>query len=126
MSSSNYVGQTPDHIYSATQDRYFYGLRRTDDGELFVGKTDQLDRTSDTISVNKPGDPANNYPTFEQGQDFYEGRDALHNLVYSNLNYEQFRWDDRNIFYYINDEGELVARINRRYTYDENSSSNGL
>jgi len=126
MSSSNYVGQTPDSIYSVIKDRYFYGLRRTDDGELFVGKADQLDRTGDGITINNPGNPDNNYPDFEQGQDFYEGRDVFHELVYKNLNYEQFRWDDRNIFYYINDEGELVARINRRYTYDDKSSSSGL
>ena len=36
-----------------------------------------------------------------------------HNLVYENLNYEQFRWDDANLVYYINDEGELVVRVNQ-------------
>jgi len=30
------------------------------------------------------------------------------------------------VYYYINDEGELVVRINQKYTYDETSSSNGL
>lgn len=123
--SANYTGLTPDNIYSAVQDRFFYGLRRTDQGELFIGKADQL-KTTDSITVNNPGDPAQNYPNFEQGQDFYEGRDVNHNLVYQNLNYEQFRWDDRNISYYIDSEGELVARINQNYIYDENSSSNGL
>ena len=47
-------------------------------------------------------------------------------IGYENLNYEQFRWDDRNISYYVNAEGELIVRINQKYTYDENSSSNGL
>lgn len=123
--SANYTGFTPDHMQNAVQDRFFYGLRRTDQGELFIGKLDQM-KTSDTIMINKPGDPVQNYPSFEQGQDFYEGRDVNHNLVYENLNYEQLRWDDRNISYYVNDEGELIARINHNYTYDENSSSNGL
>lgn len=123
--SGNYVGFNPDYIQSAVQDRYFYGLRRTDDGELFLSKADQLKNT-DSITINNPGDPSANFPNFEEGQDFYEGRDVNHNLVYENLNYEQFRWDDRNIFYYINEEGELVVRINQNYTYDENSSSNGL
>lgn len=123
--SANYTGFTPDHIHGAVQDRFFYGLRRTDEGELFISKADQL-KTTDTITINNPGDPTQNYPSFEQGQDFYEGRDVNHDLVYENLNYEQFRWDDRNISYYVNDEGELVARINQNYTYDENSSSNGL
>ena len=123
--SANYTGMSPDHINSSVQDRFFYGLRRTDNGELFLSKVDQL-KTTDSITINKPGDPSENYTEFEQSQDFYEGRNINHDLLYKNLNYEQFRWDDRNIQYYINSEGELVARINQNYTYDENSSSNGL
>jgi hypothetical protein len=122
---SNYTGTTPDHINGAIPDRYFYGLRRTDDGELFVAKMDQMS-TTDGVTINKPGDPTNNYPSFEEGQDFYEGRDVNHNLVYKNLNYEQMRWDGRNISYYVNSEGELIARVNHSFTYDDNSSSNGL
>lgn len=123
--SANYTGFTPDHIYNAVQNRFFYGLRRTDNGELFLAKSDQL-KSTDSITINTPGDPTQNYTSFEQGQDFYEGRDVNHDLVYENLNYEQFRWDDRNVLYYVNAEGELVVRINQNYTYDENSSSNGL
>ena len=122
---SNYTGSTPDHINGAIPDRYFYGLRRTDNGELFIGKIDQMS-TTDSITINTPGDPAQNYSNFEEGQDFVEGRDVNHNLVYDNLNYEQFRWDARNISYYIDSDGELVARVNHSFTYDENSSSNGL
>ena len=58
-----------------------------------------------------------NYEDFEQGQDFYEGRNVNHEIVYENLNYEQFRWDNRSINYYIDDSGNLVARINEGYTY---------
>ena len=123
--SANYTGATPDQIYGAVQDRFFYGLRRTDAGELFLSKLDQL-KSTDSITINNPGNSTENYPSFEQGQDFYEGRDVNHDLVYANLNYEQFRWDDRNILYYVNAEGELVVRINQNYTYDENSSSDGL
>ena len=123
--SANYTGFTPDHINGAVENRFFYGLRRTNEGELFLSKADQL-KIEDSITINNPGDPAQNYPNFEQGQDFYEGRDVNHDLVYENLNYEQFRWDNRNIQYYIDSQGELIVRINQNYTYDENSSSNGL
>ena len=122
---SNYAGTTPDHLNGAIPDRYFYGLRRTDDGELFIGKMDQMS-ASGGVTINNPGDPEQNYPDFDQGQDFYEGRDVNHDLVYENLNYEQFKWDGRNISYYVNEEGELVARVNHSFTYDDNSSSNGL
>ena len=122
---ANYTGTSPDHINGAIPDRFFYGLRRTDNGELFVGKMDQMS-TTDVIMINNPGDPAQNYPSFEEGQDFLEGRDVNHDLVYDNLNYEQFRWDGRNISYYVDSDGELVARVNHSFTYDDNSSSNGL
>ena len=84
---ANYTGTSPDHINGAIPDRFFYGLRRTDNGELFVGKMDQMS-TTDAIMINNPGDPAQNYPSFEEGQDFLEGRDVNHDLVYDNLNYE--------------------------------------
>jgi hypothetical protein len=123
--SSNYTGVTPEQVFIATDSRFFYGLRRTDNGELFLAKADQLKKT-DSITINKPGDMAENYTTFSQGVDFYDGRDDDHNLIHENLNYEQHRWDNRNILYYVNSEGELVQRINENYIYDDNSSSNGL
>jgi len=123
---SNYVGSSQDHINAAVQNRFFYGLRRTDEGELFIGKVDQL-KNEDSLTLNKPGDPTANYPDFTEGQDFFEGRDVNHGLIYENLNYEQFRWDDKNIYYYVNSEGELVARVNQSWTYDDGSSSdNGI
>lgn len=122
---SNYIGFTPDQFYSTTTKRFFYGLRRTDEGELFAGKVDQLKKT-DSLNINKPGDPAENFNNFQEDQDFFEGRNVKHNLIYENLNYEQFRWDNANINYYVNDEGELVAKVNQPHTYDNNSSSEGI
>jgi hypothetical protein len=124
---SNYTGMSPDTMMGAVPNRFFYGLRRTNNGELFAVKSDQM-RTDDahTVTINNPGAPEDNFPNFEQGQDFYEGRDVNHNLVHVNLNYEQLRWDERNISYYVDDDGELVARINHSFTYNENSSTTGL
>ena len=120
----SYIGYTPDLILNALPNKFFYGLRRTDEGELFVTKVD-MSRKDSAIAINNPGDPADNFPNFQQGQDFYEGRNINHDLVYENLNNEQFLWEDANIFYYVNDEGELVARYNEEYTYIETVSSNG-
>jgi hypothetical protein len=122
---SNYVGMNPEQIYGEVENRFFYGLRRTDQGELFLGKVDQL-KKDDSLTINKPGDPLDNYPNYTENQDFYEGRNVKHELVYKNLNYEQFKWNNKNIYYYVSEEGELVARINQKFTYDENSSSEGL
>ena len=51
----SYMGQNADQILSAVRNRYFYGLRRTDNGELFLGKMDQMDANG-SIQINKPGD----------------------------------------------------------------------
>jgi len=96
--------------------RYFYALRRTDAGDLYVQKIDTLYST-DSAMINTPGDQANNFLQLDAGVDFFEGRDVYHNLVYPNLNYEQHRWDDVSINYYIDATGELVARMNQAYNY---------
>ena len=109
---SNTVGQdTNVYLENGVKDRYFYGLRRTDEGELYIGKVDQLS-ANDPVAINLPGNIDDNYKEFDQGYDFYEGRDLNHSKPFKNLKYEQFRWDDVNLNYYINDEGEFVVRLN--------------
>ena len=92
---------------------------------MFFTKVDQLDPDA-VIQVNKPGDPANNFNEYEPGIDFFEGRDKALQKLYDNLVYDQLRWDDRHLNYYINDEGELVVRVNRPFTYSNDISSDGL
>ena len=72
---------------------------------------------NDTIEINVPGNSAENYNDFDIGQDFFEGRDVNHEKVYANLKYEQYRWDYQKVNYYINDDGNLVARVNQPYNY---------
>ena len=111
-----YVGQIDPNEINGGKPRYFYGLRRTDSGELYVQKVDTI-YGLDSTTINNPGDQLNNLLQGDQGVDFFEGRDVYHNLVYPNLNYEQYRWDEVSINYYIDASGELVARINQTYTY---------
>lgn len=115
---SQYVGASGNDLIAHTTNRYLYALRRTDAGDIFINKVDQIS-IDDSIQLNEPGDPRDNYTDFEVGVDFFEGRDVKHEQVFPNLRYEQYRWDDRNLYYYINDEGELVVRINQRYDYPE-------
>lgn len=122
---SQYAGSEASFVTDNIDGRYFYGLRRTDQGELFLTKIDQMS-TDSAIQVNKPGDPDKNFNEFEQGIDFFEGRDQNHEIVYENLNYEQLRWDNRHVNYYINAEGEFVLRVNKPYTYETDISSDGL
>ena len=113
---SDFLGQSVSELVAQTDARYFYGLRRTSSGELFLSKVDQL-KNDDSITINKIGDPSENYEDFVQGEDFFEGRDVKHQIIFDNLNYEQFRWDNRSVLYYIDDDGQLVLRINEGYEY---------
>jgi hypothetical protein len=119
--STYYVGNNPDlQIEQLGESRYFYALRRDDEGYLYLYKTDQLSGAGDIIQINKIGDdPSKDYSNFEFGVDFFDGRLENHEIdpEIANINWEQYRWDSRNIFYYINDEGEFVVRINQPYTY---------
>lgn len=96
--------------------RYFYGLRRTDAGELYMVKSDLL-RLEDGVQLNRPGNIDENYNNWSRGEDFFEGRDQQHRKTYPNLVYEQYKWDGRNLFYYVNKDGELVLKVNEAQTY---------
>lgn len=117
--SSFYVGGQPSitELLGVGQPRYFYALRRTEDGTLFFAKIDQL-KDTDTITVNKPGPSRDDFTEFEYGVDFFDGRlEEDHSRPFTNLAWDQYRWDNKNINYYVNDEGELVVRINQAFTY---------
>lgn len=113
---TSYVGTNANQVIDGLGTRYFYGLRKLDDGTVYLAVVDQLN-PNDTIEINVPGDVTENYNDFDIGQDFTEGRDVNHEKVYGNLKYEQYRWDYQKINYYINDDGNLVARVNQPYDY---------
>lgn len=96
--------------------RFFYALRRDQNGSLYFVKNDNI-KEGMMIEINRPGNESDNYNDFEVGVDFFEGVNANHQQVFENLNYPQYRWDNRPIFYYIDSEGNLIARINQGYTY---------
>ena len=118
--SAFYVGGQPGitELLGANQPRYFYALRRTEDGTLFFAKIDQL-KDVDTITINNPGPSRDDFTEFEYGVNFFDGRlEEDHSRPFTNLAWDQYRWDNKNMYYYVNDEGELVVRINQAYNYD--------
>lgn len=119
--SNYYLGRTPVETLGDSP-RYWYALRRNDDGELFFVKSDQLvDR--DFYNINLPGDPTGNFEDFEAGIDYLEGIAEDHEVEYENLLYPQYKWDDRSLLYYVDDTGQLSLRINQNYQYPEGISS---
>lgn len=122
-----YVGNSPQNIVDGIIKRYFYGLRRNDDGELFLIRADQLNGGDENVvTINDIGDAAENFPDFEEGIDFLDGIDENHDIVYDNLRYPQLRWDGRSLLYYVDPaDGQLILRISEAYEYPENISGPG-
>ena len=122
---SHYIGNSPESIVQGFIKQYFYGMRRNEDGELFLLRVDQLSGQG-TATINDIGVGENNYPDFEEGIDFLEGIDANHNIVYDNLRYQQIKWDGRLLTYYIDPtDGQFIARISEDYVYPDNISGPG-
>ena len=118
MSTPYYAGSVSlNDILGQGQSRYFYGLRRDDSGMVYFGKIDQVTGTG-SIIINVEGLTENSFEEFEYGVDFFDGRLELdHTRPFPNLYWDQYRWDNKNISYYISDEGIFVARVNQAYTY---------
>jgi hypothetical protein len=121
-----YVGNNPQDVLNGIIKRYFYGLRRNDDGELFLIRVDQLQGGDNIATINDVGIAENNFLDFEEGIDYLDGIDVNHDIVYDNLRYPQLRWDGRSLTYYIDPEdGQLIMRISEGYEYPENISGPG-
>lgn len=117
---THYVGLTAqDYVNgnSSNTPRFFYALRRTEQGDLYFCRVDQINE-ADAIQINVPGDWTEDYPDFEIGVDYFDGRlEEDHTRPFDNLKYDQFRWDHRSMYYYLNEEGELVVRVNQQRNY---------
>ena len=121
MPSPYFLGQSQDEALGDSP-RYWYALRRNNDGELFLLRSDQL-KDKDSIELNLPGAPDENFEDFESGIDYFDGIAADHEIEYENLVWTQYRWDNRNMLYYIDNQGRLTQRINQGYTYPTGHSS---
>ena len=112
---SYYLGTAPEQELGSNK-RFFYGLRRNDQGELFFVRVDMLSG-KESIDINSPGDWLENYNDFNQNVDYFDGISSDHNVVHENLVWTQHRWDNTSCLYYIDNEGRLVKRVNQSYTY---------
>jgi hypothetical protein len=121
-----YVGNSPQDVLSGYLKRYFYGIRRNDDGELFIVRADQL--TGDSIVVvNDIGIDENNFLDFEEGINFLEGLDQNHDVVHPNLRYTQFKWDGRPLTYFVDPvDGQFILRVGEDYQYPDGISGPGF
>ena len=124
---THYVGNTPQDVLAGIIKRYFYGIRRNIDGELFLIRSDQLAAGQDNpVVINDIGEAEDNFPDFEEGIDFLDGIDEDHNIVYENLRYPQIKWEGRSITYFIDPvSGEFTLRVSEGYDFPDGISSPG-
>lgn len=121
MAANNYyLGQTPEEFFNKNE-RYFYGIRRDEDGFLALSKIN-MDSSTDAIEVqnlNEIGNIEQTYDGFEEGVDYFDGVDAARNQNFIGLKYEQYKWSADDLYYYVDGEGRLCVRINVPYNYSE-------
>lgn len=122
-----FVGGTPQDILQGLAKKYLYGLRRNDDGELFLFRIDQLNGGDEnSIVINEQGASEESFPDFEEGISYLDGVDQNHDIVYPNLRYPQLKWDSRSLTFYVEEEtGQFVQRVSEDYVYPENISTPG-
>lgn len=114
--SNYFLGNTQEQILGNIS-TIFYGMRRDDEGNLYFARTNQI--SGEAITINAPGDLDDNYEDFTFGVDYVGGIDENHEILFTNLKYPQYKWQNSNLYYYVNSEGELVVRVNQKYTYPD-------
>ena len=72
---------------------------------------------NDSITINLPGDPAEDYVEFDYGVDYLDNVATDHSIQFENLFFSQYRWDNRSMLYYLAEDGSLVVRIGQNYVY---------
>ena len=112
-SSSGTVGQT----VAQANDFTVHALRRDPDGMLRYTKA----RSTENETFDFHRKDGEGYEDFLQGAEYVTA--AAGAKAYTNDTddkYQQFRFDFRNLTYFIDDDGYLVARLNNTYDYTTN------
>jgi len=116
---SNYIGQAP----GSAAKKFFYGLNRTNDGELTFSKLDFEGGFDEEVILNDltiRDDQEEQYEFQGFNTDYFDGRDANHELVNKSLKYEQYKFREEDLYYFIDEtDGTLVVRINDEYIYPD-------
>lgn len=99
----------------------FHGLRRTSDGMLIYTLEDTLSNT--VIDVfNEPVENVFASLNEDYTDAIPSGRDrnninGMGDLNSANDKYQQYRFENKKVRYFIDDAGYMVARLNANYSY---------
>jgi|APCry1669189369_1035219.scaffolds.fasta_scaffold55421_2 hypothetical protein len=93
----------------------FHGFRRDADGLLYYNRADLTD-SSVTVNLTDGSVLDDDLiTTVDLMSNNYGGRNDMGKRA--GVTYEQWLIDSNNIYFYINSNGFLVARLNQTYTY---------
>ena len=111
--SSAVVGQT----VAQSNDFTVHALRRDADGMLWYTKA----RSTEDAVFDFHRTDGEGYQDFLQGVEYVTADAGAKKLTNdTDDKYQQFRFDFRNLTYFIDDEGYLVARLNKTYDHTTN------
>ncbi len=111
--SSAVVGQT----VAQSNDFTVHALRRDADGMLWYTTA----RSTEDATFDFHRTDGEEYEDFLQGAEYVTADAGAKKLTNDpDDKYQQFRFDFRNLTYYIDDEGYLVARLNKTYDHTTN------
>lgn len=116
---SNYIGAGP---VGKQPKKYFYKLTRNSNSELILSKVD-LDSPTDTVEINDmslvdSNEPMHTFAGFDTSLQYVViNIDENHNVIEKSLGYTQYKVREENINYYIDENGNFIARLNRSYNY---------
>ena len=114
--STAVVGQT----VGQSNDFTVHALRRDESGMLHYSKARSTEDNSATPFDYHRMD-GTQYDDFLQGTEYVTADAGAKKLTNDpDDKYQQFRFDFRNLTYYIDDEGYLVARLNKTYDHTTN------
>ena len=108
---------TQEQNVANSNDFTVHALRRDKDGMLHYTKA----RSTEDAVFDFHRLDGEQYENFLQGTDYVTAPAGAKTLTTDpDDKYQQFRFDFRNILYFIDDEGYLVARLNKTYDYTTN------
>jgi hypothetical protein len=118
--NQNYLGAVgSDSALGESSQRFFYALRTDEEGNIYFTKID-IWMSDESVEINLPGDVGDDWEFFEVGVDYFDGKNPeTHVKDIPNLKFDQYRFDSRSLYYYINGNGELVVRYNKSYSYPQ-------
>lgn len=111
---SNYIGEGP---ISRENRKFFYKITRNSDNDLILTKIN-TNASTEEIVLNDPSIAGEQHVFQGFGTDYTViNTDANHEVIDDPLGVSQYMIRNDDVNYYIDENGNFIARINKKYNY---------